>query len=188
MTFRESGLVFEFPSSHWVVKPFDRHPFYKVLSGQGFKGVDFIGLHNDEELVCMEVKNYRRSVLTTESEWLAFLESERRVVEHKMEDTLQILELINQYYRRKSFFRLLNPLFSRFPAFFSEWGFWSRAKDLSENLDKCRFVWWVDTDSSTEEDFWQKLPESFPELRLPLTVCRPTRPNPLNIKVFVEET
>jgi len=105
MIFRESGLVFEFDPGRWIVKAFDDHPYYRALSGHGFKGVDFIGLLNGQELVCVEVKNYRRTFPDHPSLLQEFLLQEQAGVLRKMEDTLRILDLIHQYYRRKWGFR-----------------------------------------------------------------------------------
>ena len=57
-TFIESGLTFSF-SKRWKVLKYDKHRFYRYLSGSGFKGVDFIGVLDEKQLVLIEVKNYK---------------------------------------------------------------------------------------------------------------------------------
>ncbi len=173
MIYKESGLVFDFSGEHWVVKAFDRHPYYKALSGHGFKGVDFLGLFEDSQLVCMEVKNYRNLPSTDPVEFIQFLESESRVVRQKMEDTLRIIDLIDQYHHRKWLFRLFKPFVSQYPRFFREWGFWSRAKTLSENPLNCRFVWWIDTSLTIDPDLWQALAANALQGKHPLEIQYP---------------
>jgi len=158
MIFRESGLVFEFDPGRWIVKAFDDHPYYRALSGHGFKGVDFIGLLNGQELVCVEVKNYRRTFPDHPSLLQEFLLQEQAGVLRKMEDTLRILDLIHQYYRRKWGFRYLDPIFSHYPAVFREWGFWSKAKQIHSLSGQCRFVWYIAHDTPDWSSLLQALP------------------------------
>ena len=56
--FEESDLVFHF-NQDWVVRKYDEHRFYKTISGLGMKGVDFIGIFKAEQVVFIEIKNYR---------------------------------------------------------------------------------------------------------------------------------
>jgi len=56
--FQESGLTFQF-NEDWVVNKYDEHRYFRRLAGEGLKGVDFLGIYKKEELVLIEVKNYR---------------------------------------------------------------------------------------------------------------------------------
>ncbi len=57
-TFEESGLTLSF-GEQWIVRRYDAHPFYRLLSGRGYRGVDFMLLHRSEpRAVWIEVKNY----------------------------------------------------------------------------------------------------------------------------------
>ncbi|NNE29048.1 MAG: hypothetical protein HKN16_05405, partial [Saprospiraceae bacterium] len=58
MIFSESGLQFQF-SNDWTVIKYDDHKFFRYLSGEGLKGVDFLGFTSEGGLFLMEVKNYR---------------------------------------------------------------------------------------------------------------------------------
>lgn len=56
----EGNLVFEF-GDKWRVLKFDEHPDYENISGvvNGTKGVDFVGIFNDQTLYFIEVKDFR---------------------------------------------------------------------------------------------------------------------------------
>jgi len=59
MQLKESALLFDFEETDWIVKKYDDHRYYKSLSGAGLKGVDFIGIFQQEKVVFIEVKNFR---------------------------------------------------------------------------------------------------------------------------------
>ena len=59
MKFLESDIHFEF-GENCLVKKFDEHRYYNILSGSGLKGVDFIVLYQFRQLVLIEAKNYKQ--------------------------------------------------------------------------------------------------------------------------------
>ncbi|HFA51918.1 MAG TPA: hypothetical protein ENJ95_23120 [Bacteroidetes bacterium] len=62
ITFKESGLKFEFDTGHWsALMQYDEQKDYKNLNEaiEGTKAVDFIGIWDEKKLVIIEVKNFR---------------------------------------------------------------------------------------------------------------------------------
>jgi len=118
LVFSESGLSFQFPKS-WTVFKYDEHRFYTYLSGAGLKGVDFIAIDGDE-LILIEVKNYADRIIKENFDPMEGLLSEPAVyVEayfQKFEDTFRLLDIIEQYYNRKWWYR---NIFQQFKSFFS---------------------------------------------------------------------
>lgn len=59
--FQESGINFQFQDSQWDVVKYDEHLAHKKVSNalQPTKAVDFFGIHANEQLFLVEVKNYR---------------------------------------------------------------------------------------------------------------------------------
>ena len=67
MTFEESGLRFEFSPSHWsALFQYDQtRDFLKIRDAvPKTKGVDFVGIFQQNTMVLMEVKNFRGSRIT----------------------------------------------------------------------------------------------------------------------------
>ena len=141
-TYTESGAVFEF-SPGWIVKKFDAHRYYRWLSGQGFKGVDFLAFRPNDSLLCIEVKNYRGEPPTPSVIADTFCK--------KISGTLKIVEIIEQYYLRKPLYRLTQKWIRRWPQYFGEWGFWSEVAELALNRHNCVFVLWMETMDNNEE-------------------------------------
>ncbi len=135
MQFTESGWRFRF-SPAWKVKRFDAHRYYRWLSGSGLKGLDFLAYQANERLLLMEVKNYRDQEPPTAQE-LATL------FYRKASDSQRIIHVIQSYYFRKPLYRLLFPLIKNKPNHFGDWGFWTEAADLLQELDRCDFVLWL---------------------------------------------
>ncbi len=64
MTFEESGLRFEFSPTHWsdLIQYDETKDFMKIRDAvPRTKGVDFVGIFQNETLLLMEVKNLRGS-------------------------------------------------------------------------------------------------------------------------------
>jgi len=107
MTFRESGLVFNFPKD-WKVIKWDSHRFFGYVSGRGFKGVDFMALCG-EELYLIEVKNYqdRRpqdgqhpfDLVSANPDFYG------EVFLQKFSDSFALIQIIEKYYLRKPLFK-----------------------------------------------------------------------------------
>lgn len=124
MVFQESGLVFSFPRG-WGVRHYDRHTYYRGLSGQGLKAVDFMALAPDGSLWLIEVKNFRRRreflpVLKTPAELGAQLLQ-------KTADTQRAIHAIYGYYRRSGLYRWIEPLLLQLPWMRFDRIFWTRA-------------------------------------------------------------
>ena len=148
MTFKESDLQFRF-SKEWNVRPFDDHRFYRWSSGLGYRGVDFVGIFQ-EELFLIEVKNYRRRKGMPDEDALQAIRQEpeafiSKMVE-KVEDSLKLIRAVNDYYRRRFWYKW----FSRQPEFlqrlFLNRYFWHRTYELGQDPNSCRFVLWLDSD------------------------------------------
>lgn len=107
MTFRESGLNFNFPVG-WKVIKWDEHRFFGYVSGRGFKGVDFMALC-DEKLYLIEVKNYQdRRLKDGEHPFdliLADADFYAQVFLQKFTDSISLIRIIEKYYLRKRFFK-----------------------------------------------------------------------------------
>ena len=150
MEFIESGLHFRFGEA-WVIKKYDAHRFYQGLSGSGLKGVDFLGIL-DEELYLFEIKNFRRRhnwqadnpLNTVLAQPAAFAES----MAYKVEDTLLAIDAIWQYYHRKWLFRRLLPAFRLLPPTEGDWRFWARAHGLMQNPEQAKVVLWMETEQA----------------------------------------
>ncbi len=168
MIIREGGLQFKFGKG-WTVKKYDRHRYYRGLSGAGLKGVDFICLHNREELVLVEVKNYTTrhnremkksfKVDTKPPEELA------HSVQQKLADTLVAIDAVFQYYQRGWVFRKFQPLIRYWPWASFDRYFWTQAYELAQSRDTMRAVLWLELDTDDPDDYLQKLEESFDNQR-----------------------
>lgn len=96
--FRESDLQFKF-NKNWIIIAFDKTDFYKQLSGQGVKGVDFILLHKTQSIVYfIEIKNYdQHGEFKTESPKSIDL---AKTLCKKWTDTLNAIHQINTFYSK----------------------------------------------------------------------------------------
>lgn len=113
MIFQESGFSFEFPPS-WIVLKYDEHRFYKYLSGDGFKGVDFLCLNPNGELHFLEVKNYLNLFIADGIHPSAEIRSNPIVYVDtywkKYLDSLHLIKLVHKYYLRKRWYRIFLKL------------------------------------------------------------------------------
>lgn len=133
--FSESGLRFTFSREFWQVRRYDSHTYFRGLSGAGLKGVDFIGIYKNQELVLIEVKNYQTGVDGRRSAFIHARLSDPQALAAalvaKMRDTLRAIGIIQQYLQRKWAYRLARPLMAWFPGLAPEWHFWMLAHDLA---------------------------------------------------------
>ena len=164
LVFSESGLSFQFPKS-WTVFKYDEHRFYTYLSGAGLKGVDFIAIDGDE-LILIEVKNYADRIIKENFDPMEGLLSEPAVyVEayfQKFEDTFRLLDIIEQYYNRKWWYR---NIFQQFKSFFSstETGFWSKAIEILDDMKGVRLVLWLELAPQYDAEGAKKIYDYFQE-------------------------
>ncbi len=171
--FTESGLSFRFPED-WIVFKYDEHRFYRYVSGSGLKGVDFIGVKG-ESLYLIEVKNYADRVSLDTYDPMEYLlntvkeQAERYL--RKLEDSLSLLNIIQQYYHRKWWYRKIYLPFLRKSKITSDLGFWTKAVELKDRPDCVTFLLWLelperDNDqraAGIREYFKNELKERIPE-------------------------
>lgn len=134
--FLESGLTFHFSPGNWAVRKYDEHEYYQALSGSGLKGMDFVAIWENRQLVLIEVKNYRQ-VASSEFPSPSTLLDE---ITRKVEDTFTGLSAIRQMLERKSLYRIVRPIITRFPVYAYDWPFWTRTGQLSTFLDQSRVL------------------------------------------------
>lgn len=87
----------------WRVLKVDEHPYYRYISGQGLKAVDYMALHPDWGLYLIELKDYRQP-LTDEQR--AALEV---VLMAKVNDTKTLIRSVVSRYRKTWRYRYLIP-------------------------------------------------------------------------------
>lgn len=158
-TFTESGLNFQF-SDRWKVLKYDEHRFYRYLSGSGFKGVDFIGILDEKQVVLIEVKNYKDRYATDETDPTADLlnnpEMYAEKYAQKFQDTFQLIDIIRKYFKRKWWFRHLRSMLLRFIPrrllLRFDWGFWNLMIQLiDENNEKIILILWLELNDGIPE-------------------------------------
>jgi len=157
-TFQESDLTFQF-SQNWVIKKFDNHKYYRILSGYGLKGVDFIGILNQTTLVLIEVKNYRwRKESPKAPDISDILGNQPPLIDafaYKIEDTILAINTVHKYLLRKWTFRLNQFIWKYVPIHWftnGEWAFWERCHQiLLNNKKEVHYVLWLNTDKQYHE-------------------------------------
>jgi hypothetical protein len=154
MIFEESGLLFEFEGD-WDIRKYDSHKYYKILAGTGLKGIDFLGIHNKQELYLFEVKNYKiRNEWQTSDPMDRIRETPEELAEkiiQKIEDSLRLFRVIYLYYRRKWMYRHLFPVVGDWWPGFEIWKYWTRVYQLSQEKENIRVVFWMETTEKEEE-------------------------------------
>ncbi|HKK77755.1 MAG TPA: hypothetical protein VJ953_21935 [Saprospiraceae bacterium] len=148
LAFAEGQLTFHFDPAYWQVRKYDDHAYFQGFSGVGLKGVDFIGIYQEDILVLLEVKNYTwRYTPFREKDVRQSLRGPELIaaaVQQKMEDTLAGLRAIRIYYERKQArsWRWLD----RFRKTDIEQLFWQRATSLLEQ-GKIQCLLWLETEA-----------------------------------------
>ena len=130
---------------------FDAHRYYRWLSGQGFKGVDFVAIDPNRQLFLLEVKNYREN--------LPSVEDVAEMYCKKIEGSLRIVSILQKYFLRKRMYRWLHTLIKKYPQWFGEWGFWTEIADLIDQRSACHFALWIESKDLTPS-FQQRLKRS----------------------------
>ncbi len=152
-SFTESGLLFRF-SHRAVVQKYDEHRYFRRLSGSGLKGVDFLVILDKSQLILTEVKNYRiRYKEKPPTEIYHILNHPEILAEKilgKAADTLQMIRVVNKFYRKSRMHNLILPLLqmlrnSRFTLHTRL--FWVRAEDLVKQ-GNFKFVLWMETETA----------------------------------------
>lgn len=147
MTFKESRLAITFGPS-WSVLPFDQSAFFKTLAGQGLKGVDFVGIHNNQ-LFLFEIKNYTRAknhALPTPPNAFAF----REMLVEKFQDSIRLILIIHATFRRYTVFRWWLWVASHIKFLFlwapESWIFWTQCHTCVEQGNTTFVLLLIDPD------------------------------------------
>ena len=153
MTFQESDLKFQFSDAAWQVIKYDTHRYFKILSGAGLKGIDFLSIYQGKQVVFFEVKNFHTHQPTKNGAY-QIIENTQEFIENiigKMEDTLSAIKVVTQYFHRKWWYRFFLTYHRFIPNIFiqqKDWYFWHRIQALINNSDEWRFVLWLEIDGS----------------------------------------
>ncbi len=139
MNFIESDICFKFGADCFV-KKFDDHKYYNILSGSGLKGVDFILINKVGKIHLIEVKNYkRRKQSPVEPDVSDIVASPFPLAQHfveKINDSLRLIRVVNQYHKRKWWVKALLLFENFFPSSFEEnqdWYFWILIEKIINN-------------------------------------------------------
>ena len=122
--FIERGVKAIF-DEEWSVIKLDKHRYYKRLSGSGISGVDFLAVHPVFGLALIEMKNYTKGMASIPQDL------DQKMV-GKKEDTIRLINIINKYYQRQFYFRILRYIGWEY-LYPKDWLIWLSAK---EHLDK----------------------------------------------------
>ena len=158
MIFHESGLQFTF-GPNWVVKKYDEHAYFRGLSGRGLKGVDFIAIRDENELVLIEVKNYRtRYNATIDRSFDVVVKPVQELafeLKRKAEDTVLAIDAVLQFYHRRWWYRRFRKMWMRWPWLQHRRAFWTRAEILSHQ--SLHYVIWLALDADDPKGYAAKL-------------------------------
>ena len=151
MTFVESDLTFEFLDAEWQVMRYDTHRYFKILSGAGLKGVDFIGIYRKQEVVFIEVKNFRTNHPTKPPNYTIFEDTEAFIhqIADKLEDSLQAVQIIKKVLLRKWWYRFYLQTKKWWPRFLiknRDWYYWHRLYKLAQKKHRRTLVLWLEID------------------------------------------
>ena len=151
MTFEESDLQFHFLPAYWRVKKYDTHRYFKILSGAGLKGVDFLGILQEKEVIFFEVKNYRTHHPTKPPSYLIFEDTEAFInrITNKLKDTLQAINIIHLYLERKWWFRWYLKWEQYLPNRIiqdRDWYFWYQVYKIGQHSHRRTLVLWLEID------------------------------------------
>ncbi len=129
---REVEVIFD---QEWDVIKFDEHRYYRIVSGLGLRGVDFIAVHPIFGLALIEMKNYTKGKRSISNDLEAKMLAKRK-------DTIRLINIINRYYNRQIYFRIL--FFIGWKKLFpDEWKIWLQAKKHLDN-DNYFFLGMID--------------------------------------------
>jgi len=150
--YKESDLTFEF-NHDWEVMKYDEHAYFKILSGSGLKGVDFIGIYQHKWLYLIEVKNYhRRSYSPKEPDWSALKGNNPALVNdffEKIVDSLKLIWLVERYLQRQWWYSVaswLRRLLNR-NKMSKDWHFWKAVNTIALEPDNILAVLWIESGS-----------------------------------------
>lgn len=142
MKFLESDIDFEFGTA-CLVKKFDEHRYYNILSGSGLKGVDFIVLVECRQVVLIEAKNYKkRSFSPVPPDVSDLMGRPIPLADHfasKLKDSLTLISVVNKFFRKKWWYWLYMKCWTLFPLaqqVKTDMGFWLRVHEILQDSKK----------------------------------------------------
>lgn len=141
----ESNLEFVF-DDRWQVLKYDDHPYYRILSGRSFSGIDFAGIFENEQLYLIEVKNFFQFENKGKIENIEEFVLE---IKEKILDSVDLIRIIQKFHQRKWTYRLFAKLVMRFPSLSRDWWFWTRMHELIQS-QSMTFVLLVDSIADNE--------------------------------------
>ena len=149
MTFQESDLQFQFSDIDWQIKKYDAHRYFKILSGAGLSGIDFLGIYKETQVVFWEIKNYHSNDTSKIQDYLVINDTSLFIkkITAKMEDTLTAIRVINQYLERQWWYRFFLQYYQFIPTALvrrKDWYFWYRVQDLIQQEKAVVGVLWLE--------------------------------------------
>jgi len=151
MTFQESDLQFNFSDADWQVIKYDTHRYFKILSGVGLKGIDFLGIYQERQVIFFEVKNFHTNKVTKDNSY-QIIDNTPLFIEniiHKIEDAKRAVKVVHQYLQRKWWYRFFLNYHSFIPSFFiqqKDWYFWYRIQAIIQAQTTLVCVLWLEID------------------------------------------
>jgi len=139
-THTESKHKFSF-DDRWHILKYDDHPYYRVVSGRSWRGIDFAGIYEDAHLYLIEVKNFYQFGNDGEIEDVNQFVLE---IKEKILDTVDLVQIIEKYHQRKWMYRLWIRLVKRFKELNTNWWFWNRMFEFIE-IGSFTFVLLIDS-------------------------------------------
>ena len=134
--------------------PFDKHPYYQVLSGRGFVGVDFIVVTPDDQLILLEVKNYAQPkgdhVSARLPRFITDPDVYQRRILRKFSDTLRAIFIVRKMLRRKVWYGILLQYVVFMKAWRPEWYFWTRVADIAKIDQQVYRILWMEIPDEIE--------------------------------------
>lgn len=149
MTFQESDLQFQFADIDWQIKKYDAHRYFKILSGAGLSGVDFLGIYKETQVVFWEIKNYHTNDASKTPNYLVIKDTSLFIekIRTKMEDTLTAIRVVHQYLQRQWWYRFFLQYHQFIPTALvrqKDWYFWYRVQNLVQQEKVVVGVLWLE--------------------------------------------
>lgn len=176
--FEESGLTFRFAPDISVIS-YDKHRFFRAISGAGLRGVDFLGLWPGGRLTLIEVKHYRHPLGQGLHPAEKILQNSAPLIEavvRKVEDTLRGIEVAQAYLQRKWHYRLWLRWRRRLPFLETrapEWSFWTALANTLHGGGRLQVILWLEADDWKLD--WERVGELEAGLRRALEDRLPGR-------------
>lgn len=165
MIFYESDMKFEFDDAHWHIKKYDTHHYYKILAGRGLKGVDFVGILDQQKVVFFEIKNFHTNLPTSKNPFL-ILEDPKTFISNiadKLEDSVRAIDIIITLLKRKKWYQFFLKWQRFIPILFiknKDWYFWHQIHQIGLDKKRQTLVLWLEIDSPISAADLKKLKAS----------------------------